>query len=550
MSPREVARIALACLWTFVPMFGVERLANYYYLAHDPTFFLISGWRLEVFILSCLVGSLAAGAFLRNFRLALVSQGISLAAVLTLVYVVCDPRVCFSTAPDGFEPARLAFFLGSVVVSASSLGASSRNAKPEHEWERSLAGVAAFAGVAWYPIVFAFAGTSLLSPFSPLGVLAVMFVLGLSAACGASKTLTWKRAMLIPIGSLLLTLAVSVGIAWAYLGSVASVMEMIAVSTFAGTLVGLWLARTQRDSKNLRSFATLGFGVSIVLVLLMTLVIIPDAVSGVMPQNTPSGGSYVMGIPDYAGAYMDAPQGHAQGVGINLSFTGTSANIIENDNYLAAGIAVHSANCCVDGIDFAYRFDVLMFHGGNETLLATAWEACDDVVACGGHSWKVLMFSQAGRLGAAGSGQIVGLRMQWQGGSVNWSYANKGAESVDFASFEAPPQENHAFNTGISGGVSLSRQKEAYFYQFGVLSKYPIESPGWGVHFQCPSILVNATWACIGHARTLTGSDSFWKVIWRWGEDYPGVNIATDGPKAVLFEYSATNATADLSPLW
>ena len=71
---------------------------------------------------------------------------------------------------------------------------------------------------------------------------------------------------------------------------------------------------------------------------------------------------------------------------MTVSFAGTNASAIEADNFLSAGMGVHSPHSCVDGIDFSYRFDAYLFHDGSERLVPTAWEVCDWNMACGGHS--------------------------------------------------------------------------------------------------------------------------------------------------------------------
>ena len=547
MSPRDLLRPFLPFLWTFVPMYGTERLADYYFLTHNQSFYLISGWRLEVFILSCLLGSLAAGSFLKSFKLAVITQIAALASVFFLLYLVCDPRVCYSSSPDGLEPFRLGFFLGSVIVSGVSLGLSTRGNASLRRWESTIVAAAAFAAVSWYPIIFTFAGTGLLGPISPWGTMAVIFFVSLSTSSGASKYLPGFVSSFLPIATILLVFAISAGIASQYSGSLGPLVLLTAATAVVGSTLGAVLAKSRRTSRVRSSLATSGFAVAIILVLIMTLVIVPDAVAGVVPSG--SSQRYSIGTPVYAGAYMYAPQGHTLGAGINVTFDLGDPGIIPVGNFLSGGIGIHGAGCCVDGIDYAYRYDAYLFHNGSTSLLASAWEACDDNLACGGHSWKALIFSKALQLDGIGTGGTLALRMQWVGEGVVWSYGIGESKFVNMTLFETPPEENKNFNTGISGGVSLSSQKEAFFYQFGVMSAKPFEA-GWNIHFECPSLFDGVKWSCIDHARALTGSNSYWKVIWRWGEDYPGINIVPYGQNSALFGYSPTNATSDQTVLW
>ena len=81
-----------------------------------------------------------------------------------------------------------------------------------------------------------------------------------------------------------------------------------------------------------------------------------------------------------------------------------------------------------------------------------------------------------------------------------------------------------------------------------MMSRYPIGHSGWGASFTCPSLLTG-TWGCIAHAKTVDGDQSFWKVFWRWGEDYSGASVTVTGPNAVDIAYSST-ATGNFVQLW
>ncbi|HZW85328.1 MAG TPA: hypothetical protein VFE91_05445, partial [Nitrososphaerales archaeon] len=286
--------------------------------------------------------------------------------------------------------------------------------------------------------------------------------------------------------------------------------------------------------------------VALLLDLSMTLVIIPDATTA----TSPAGGIAKL-PPVYVGGYMDAPAGHAGGVGVNVSFGGTDPSSVQEDNYLSGGIGVHGAGCCVDGIDYAYRFDVYLLHNGTEKLAATGWEACDDNAACGGHSWKVLLFSRTAALTGATPSSEVRLLLTWSPGIfgplIGWYDSTDGAPPRTFAVFKAPSPENPNFNTGVlTGGIFGQSQAASYFFQFGVSSAYPIGHPGWSVTISCPAVLTSG-WTCVDHANAVQGSQSYWKVIWRWGEDYPNVGFSAEGT-AVVFGYSAlsTNSGAKI----
>jgi hypothetical protein len=230
-------------------------------------------------------------------------------------------------------------------------------------------------------------------------------------------------------------------------------------------------------------------------------------------------------------------------VAVTVSFAGTTPASIGNDNLLSGGIGVHSADCCRDGIDYGYRFDVYMFHDGNESLVASAWQICDNNAACGGHSWKNLLFSKMGPLEAGSNVSSVTLQMQWKGHSVYWAYQIGTGTLVNFAGFLAPARQNPTFNTGVLSG-------SFYFLQFGTMSRYPLTKPGWAVTFVCPSVIAGGKWQCIDHARTLEGSESNWKVLWRWGEDYPHAVVTKSGEYSFTLGYSATSTMESFQTLW
>ena len=67
MSWRGWLGVILPAAWTFVPMYFVEALANYYYLNdNSAAFFTVSGWRLILFVIFAVSSSVAAGAVLKN----------------------------------------------------------------------------------------------------------------------------------------------------------------------------------------------------------------------------------------------------------------------------------------------------------------------------------------------------------------------------------------------------------------------------------------------------------------------------------------------------
>ena len=544
----------LPAAWTFLPMFAVERLADYYYLGdNSAAFFTVSGWRLPLFIIVAVAGSVAGGALLRSVRKCALSSTASVFAFLVAVYALCDPRVCYSAGGDGFEPLRLGFFLASVMISGGALGVALRGEKMSKA-EHGLAGFFGLAAVCYYPVVFTFAGAGLLAPFDPWAAAGVIAIASLAMSVTLSLDIRERWGFILPLCSLVAVSAVSAGIATSYLASVsASVVSLLTAGTVSAGL-GALLVRGRRGSAlSHRSSFSLVFALSLVFVLLMMIFAVPDEVAGVVPAQG-SFESYVIGTPVYQGAFMVGPPGHADGAGVTVTFNGTTPSTIQSDNYLAAGMGIHAAGCCVDGVDYSYRFDLYLFHSGNEALVASAWEACDDNAACGGHSWKVLMFLHSEEWNGSDVSEPVHLVMTWAqfspGFGVQWAYSAAGGSSVNFTHFVAPTAENHDFNTGVLPGGTLGPQQSAsYFFQFGITSRYPIGHPGWGATFACPSVLTTV-WSCVSHAKTIDGSQSFWKVFWRWGEEYTDASVGATGNDTAAFTYSGAGASPNFVELW
>ena len=555
MAWSRAVRYLLPAIWTFLPMYLIERQADLYFLSDNlPGFYSISGWRLVLFIVIAVVGSISAGALLSQLWGPAIAEIVGLVGFFVSVYALCDPRVCYATGPEGLEPLRFGFFLGSVTTAGSGLGAAIRG-KALSRLGHFVTGFSGFAAFGFYPVIFTFAGTKLFSPFHPWAAAALLGVAGVTISVTASLSLGPRLGFATPVLSLATLFALSVGIATAYINTIAPDITLYALIVIASSCVGAFLVRKDRPlTDRHRSWFSGAFATGLILVLLFMLLLVPDAVNGVLPASAGSSGSLVMGAPVYLGAYMDAPAGHASGAGVTISFAGTNASSIQADNFLSAGIGIHAAGCCVDGIDYSYRFDLYRFHDGSEIMIASAWQVCDDNAACGGHSWKVLMYSDAQPFRSTGPSDNVTLRMEWtrthSSVSVLWTYSESRGPFVNFTSFIPPSSENHDFNTGvIPGGTPTAAQSGSYFFQFGITSRYPIGHSGWTVALTCPATL-NVGWSCVPHARTLNGDQSFWKVFWRWGEDYPNTTVVSPQPDLLVFGFSPASSTRSFESLW
>ena len=552
-SRADGPRYVVAFAWTFVPIYTTEKLADFFFLSDNtPSFYFMSGWRLILFIVFALAGSVGAGVMVRRTRGAALTQWAAVGGCMLLFFYLCDPRVCFSAGPDGLEPLRLGVFLGSVSFSGVTLGIAARKGQVSSS-AALLGGFFSIIAIGFYPVVFTLAGARLLPPFDPWASAAIMAIAAFPVSVATAIAYGTKRGVLLPVVSMGFLLLISLGIAVTYLQSIVADIGILMLSVIAAALAGAALTRERKAlviAHRSKLSALLALGVA--LVLAMLLLTTPDAVNGVVPDSG-STTAYSQGIPVYSGGFMEGPAGHAEGAAVTVSFHGTNVSSIQPDNYLSAGMAVHGAGCCVDGIDYSYRYDLVLFRTGNESMVASAWEVCDDNAACGGHPWKVLMYSRLLELGEGNLDANTTLRMSWfqetRASGVLWSYSEEGQAAHNFTSFTPPSAENRDFNTGVlEGGPLNSVQKASYFFQFGVMSRYPIGHGGWKVFMTCPS-LRNVTWSCVDHVLTLDGSQSFWKFLWRWGEDYQGMSVSSSQPGEVEFGYS-NQSTPSFQRLW
>jgi hypothetical protein len=564
MTIRRLLGVFSALLLAIVPSYAVERYTEYQFLTHDSAFFFWSGHRMVFFAILIILGALAVGHFLRDTE-SVGAYCFAIPVLLSLFYVFCDPKVCYSFGPDGLEPLRLGFFLFALAVSGNLLGMRAGGSLSARG--RLILSASLFASIAYYPIVFSIAGARLVPPFAPYPLLLAVGLLSFATAVEAAR-FGWRWSAL-PLVVFAVIALLTIGISLQYIAPSMILVGQMAGAIALGSLIG-YVARYgfRRITTLSNAFLVLG----VLVVVLITAVFIPYPVSAIVHVQG-HGGTLTLqeGTPAYVGGFMDQPQVRMEGAAVTVSFNGTQSASIQTDNYLSAGMGVHSPGCCVDGIDYGYRFDLYLFHDGSLVLVASTWEDCDWNAACGGHSWQDLIFVHKGNL----SGQLVSapvtLSMVWANHTVEWIYQPIGSKAVTFASFVAPPQENPYFNLGTLGPVPRQLEPASsfvpnglfgvilptaqtpgfYFFQYGLMSGYPIGHSGWMVSFSCPSYLDKGSWTCIQHSETIQGNYSYWKVLWRWGTPYTGVEAAVEsGPTpAVAFEYS-TSTLYSFEPLW
>lgn len=524
----------LGGLFIVVPPYLFQLVTEYFYFTRGTPYFSFSSDRLDFFIIYIGFASALVGWRSSKLRLTLVSYALSLLGLFLLLYVGCDPRVCYSTGIDGLEPLRsYSFFL----AEGLALSAAGFSAKNRLSWiETVLLNSAAFYAIAYFPVIYTVAGVKLIAPISPLPVLGLVALLSFATSARLyEKGNDWRAGLAVPIITFLVLSGISIGIAAQYIQEVIPFTGVLLACVIIASVLGVLSPVGGRESVN-RVARSRVMTAGLVCIVLLSMVVIPlDAVNGMAPDLVTHSDYFL--TPVVAGGFYSDPTIRTVGVSANFSFQGTNVSSIQSDNFLAAGIGIHSPNCCVDGIDYGYRADVFLYHNATEVFAASAWEVCDTILACGGHSWKHLMYFSSTCINSSLESNFR-LSVRWENHTVYWSYSSS-SETKVVASFQAPAQENPYFNAGWSGPSHTPSPGGWLFFQFGIMSAFPIDHLGWRVTVVCPSVVLNSTWECINHAEFFQGDISFWKALWRWGENYSSAGATVNSEaKTMAFRYS------------
>jgi len=579
MQGRFAAKLCAAVLLAVVPSYLVERVTEYEFLTSSPAFFTWSGMRTELFISSILFAAMAAGLLVGKALPSAAAYTGGVVVLMFLFYYLCNSRVCYSTGIDGLEPLRMGYLFSCLGIVGTSIGSYGRTRERVSEAggaERLILAIGLIGAIAYYPVVFAIAGTRLLPPLNPISVPLVVGLLSFVTAARVTASDGLRLGLATPVLANILLLAISSGIAKQYLPEILPqivlILSIALVASIAGGLAVVLSGRSSTTpvSRHVIQSNKLVYA-AVVLVLLMMVVFVPDAANANIPSSdgqSPIPQSFAFGVPAYAGGFMTQSFVRTDGVSVVTSFEGTNSSTIQDDNFLSAGIGAHSPHCCVDGLDFGYRFDAYLFHGGSEVLAASAWEVCDTVMACGGHSWQELLFQSEGRINASLSSSLH-LIMEWKGRTLYWIFGSGQGSLQNFTSYNPPAQENAYFNAGTLGRIPASPEPPtsfhyglpsdfdpaistaALFFQYGMMSRYPIGHGGWSVTFTCPSVLDNGSWTCISHSESVQGDQAYWKALWRWGEPYANVVATADGAApSVTFSYGPSSILENFQILW
>jgi len=511
------------------PPFLFERLAQYSYLAHNGLFFFFSGQRFMFDIYYLAFSTAAVAFYTKDLVRSWMANMVSISLLIFLFFAGCDPKLCYSSGPDGFESVRDWLFFSSEILATTYAGWLVRKAGAATRWQRLLASGGTFYAISFYPVMLNLAGVRILGSSNQVVFPLFLSLLSILVVVSFSEGRAGRFAV-VPILSVGLVIFSSLGMVSQYYSEALPTFVTILVSATAGAGVAVLLSFGENGLSHRIRKSRIPITLAVVFVVITTVVVFPDAAVGYVTSY--SGGSmpssYTYALSLYAGGFMSStPMIRPKAVGLQVAFGPNDSTHLPQGGFLAAGIEVHSADCCTDGIDYGYKFDALLWSNGSQSVVGDVWKTCDSNAGCGGHTWKVLLFHHIELLRGLNSNESLNLVLKWVGHSVEWSYSSVSSNRT-MAIFSAPASDNAAFNAGWDGPQN-PYPGGALFFQFGV-SALSQPSKGWSVLLTCPSVYWNGAWTCVSHAQTVQGDQSYWKALWRWGEFFPDVKAVANAP--------------------
>jgi hypothetical protein len=578
----SLLRMCLAVVVVLIPPIIFEKYTYFLYTIANPNFFNFSGSRLWFDIAWFAAGGAISTIIMgRHRRESVIPPLVASGLFVVAIYVspFCAIKECYVSSTDGLAPLRdfLLFASLGTVSSASALVtwvSEPPKTRFDFIFQITIATLVGFA-LSFFPIAHIFAGVSAPLPLNYLQ----WFLAGAPAGLAASMLLVDRGnvrkgaiVFLSGVAGVLLALILAIGLPCSDCSGYPVTIISILLLTAAFTLPALMLFRRitllSRRLLPVKGYRK-GAGVIATCSIIVSIVLLP---SFYFAANYEA--SVVNGFHDvanstfsplevgrtfvYSAGYLSIPRVTSKAVGINITFGNSTIPSNYPNNFFAAGIGDQSPNCCKDGLDLAYRADAIEFSNGTEAVLARAWWACDTNMACGGYSWQQLLHFGMEDLPPRTLSNWVDLEMNWTAsGVVNWFYRVTYSNSTTtgwalFSSFQPPPIQNHYWDAGLFYvGAGNLPTGYAYFYQFGVSSAYPITDGSWHVFMKCPEIVLNGSWTCIPKAAFINGQQSFWKVIYTFGANYPGSNFSYLGGTEVEFFYSTVQKIpASGAPMW
>lgn len=568
LSFLQLVRVVFATVVVATPPIIFEKVTYYYYAIGAPAFGFYSGHRFWFDIIwFCVVGAISALITGRNTKLAIVPPLLGSLIFTVFVYLppLCAVKECYVSSPDGLAPLRDFLLFGSLatITSAASLKSwqNEKKSRADTPFQLGITMLAGFA-LSFFPVVHIFAGVSADYPLNYLQ----WFLAGAPAGLAGSMWLLHRGTLhgILPLlfsglSGVLLAIALCTELPCGDCGDYSVQITSVLLLALAFSLPAVFIEIKWRSCASripgVITTITIVLTISLLLSLSFTgdyQMSVVNGFSGVSNSSysaLETGRAFV-----YSGGYLNTRRVTSDSVGVNVSFGNTTISQYP-DNFLAAGLGDQSPNCCKDGLDLAYRADVVEFSNGSEAVLARAWWACDYIVACGGYSWQEMLFLGSQSLPNGALQNWVELQMNWTSTpTVEWfyriHYLNNASSTpwILFSSFVPPVIQNHYWDAGLFGAGNFPIGY-ALFYQFGVSSAYPITSTNWQVLINCPNIVLNGTRNCISSASYVNGWHSFWKILWTFGETYKGMTFSYRGGHEVEFYYSG-QSPPDETVIW
>jgi hypothetical protein len=506
-----------------------ESYTFYLYKIGEPSFFTFSGARLWVFLaIEQLVGFIVGRSLSRvELRLQAAMFSIAVAGLIVLLYHYCDDRQCYYAGPDGFGAIRMGILLFCATIVGVCMGDRSRKTPriSRKDFEAVLFGTttALFAG--YYPMALLFGilmpseiGLTILVlastlPFFFSGIITYLFSgqakkPGIISAAAAWAVLSALFGVLRPESLSLLVIVLAAGILSAILGVVAAAQlmsragkEISTTIIFASIVVSFVIGSTH-------PFLDAPMNMSL------------DGRDGPIAAPTYFAGAYHQSDKYFATKRIEA----------EISFERPDNRGTE---FLFAGIGAQSPNCCKDGLDYAYRAEILLSDSG-VSLVARAWQTCDMNVACSGFPWISTMHQATVPLADDSVSSGIMLAMEWQqdGRTVNWYYRNGAGNWTEYSSFLTPDIENPYFNLGV---IDVGNPfwnpvtGKAFFFQAGVSRQDQMPLKDHVVTIKCPAYYDNQGVRHCAEMHPIMSGNSHWKVLWKWGLHDQNSEVAIQG---------------------
>jgi hypothetical protein len=581
-----VLRGVVVAILPWLPAYLFERLDFWFGVSlGGPWYGYLTGWRLEADVVSFALGGIALAYLLRP-RWALLQVLFASVVIWVLFYAACQTfrspngllhSECYQTGPDGLAGIRLSLMMFSYGAIAPVAKAAEKRGllNPRIRLPFALfAGYVVTAVMVWFPLAAWFSGVTQLPPFP---IFQGAIVAGVPLMVTGMLAAKIGRSVKLALASGVVSFLTIVATFWTLLcpGCDRSLLAIfspvwILLALLGGFLElgypgklpwkGLWSGRVSVEG--VRRVAT----AMVIVVCLWSPIAYSFWVPSVLYASSisPSPGNLTMGLPSfpYVAGFYNSTQYRICCLEIGVSFAKANPALLAPNNFLMAGMGVQSPNCCIDGWDFGWRADAFLLPDSSILVSGSAWGTCDSNANCGGIFWQYLRYHAQVILHPANLSTPIFLRMMWEpspnsplGYQANWYYNTTGVSWTKFGSFIPDWREAPYFDIGSIGtGYGNLPQRYAYFYQFGVASKFPVS--GWSVLLMYPSFQLLGSWRRMEHATVIQGDFSYWKGSYRWGgTPYPGVTAEANalnpsfGTDMAEFSYTG-GMLKNNTPLW